>query len=126
MTTFLAGQILTADLLNVEDTGWQDVTTLPGFAIQQQPQVRKIGDVIYMRGGWSNTGLSATTNHNVGTVPVGFRPPDGTHDLIIRAGTSGGNSSGVFFVSASGNVQLRTSSTLGSYYICCGSWPATS
>lgn len=114
MTTFLAGQILTADLLNVEDTGWVNVTIAGGFAAAaDHPQVRRIGNVVYMQGGWLNTGISTTTNYTVGTVPVGFRP---TVDLTFAVGSSTAAALASGFVTAAGSVLLRTSGTLGGYY----------
>lgn len=114
--TFVAGQILTADDLNepFEDTGWVNITTSGGFAIQDQPQVRRIGGVVYARGGWSNTGMSINSVHNVGTLPAGFEPA-GT-SIGIRWTTSTGATSGTGFVLTTGAVQVRTGGALSAYY----------
>jgi len=100
------------------DSGWVDVTVSSGFAAMagaEKPQVRKIGNIVYLRGGWTNTGVStANTAYNVGVIPVGYRPINSP--LVGAAGSSAGNAVAGLHIQTDGVVQVRTASTLGSYY----------
>lgn len=98
------------------DTGWVDIEITSPFAIisaSEKPQIRKIGAVVYARGGWTNTSMSTSSTHAIGTVPLGYRPDQ---NIISRAGTSNGNADASLFVAANGEVSIRTNSTLSSYY----------
>jgi len=100
------------------DTGWVNIALTPPFVAQsasEVPQVRRIGIMTYARGGWSSTGMSASANFNVGTVPAGFWPKG--RNALFRYATSGGGTSGGGLVQTSdGTVQVRTGGTLASYY----------
>lgn len=106
--------------LGTKDTGWVDVTVNSGFEAQtNKPQVRRIGSVVYARGGVTATGLSASASHgSVMMIPDGFRPSDQTN--IFSMGTSSGNAAGIAFVNTTGAVDIRTSATLSSYYFLSG------
>jgi hypothetical protein len=110
------GQAIDAEFA---DTGWVDVTVSGGFAAMagaEKPQVRKIGPVVYLRGGWSNTGIAAAnTTYTVGTVPSGYRPPSGC-PTVGACGSSVGAAIAGLHIDTAGSVQIRTSGTLGSYY----------
>lgn len=106
----------------LEDTGWVDVPIASGFGPDAggKPQVRRIGKVVYTRGGWSNTGVTKVGDFTVGTAPAGFFPASGC--MIPATGTPG-TSPGRFDWGASGNIRLRVT-TLSSYYKWNGySWP---
>lgn len=117
------GLVTAASFTNQDDTGWVNVTVAGGFAAQagDAPQVRRIGNIVYARGGWSNTGMAINTTHNVGTIPAGSRP---LGNVVGRAGTSTGATQATMFVTPAGAVQIRTGGALSAYYLFGGeSWP---
>jgi len=98
------------------DTGWVDITISPGFAansVDERPQVRRKNGIVYSKGLFASTGMSANGGHTVGTIPAGFLPPV---NVIVRAGTSAGNVSATVFFSAAGPVIIRPGASLSSYY----------
>lgn len=101
----------------VTDSGWVNVTVAGGFAAMtspEQPQVRLIGKVVYLRGGWTNTGVAAiNTTYTVGTIPPGFRPPV---NMVGAGGSATGAGIPVIFILPAGDVQVRTGPVLGTYY----------
>lgn len=103
---------------NFTDTGWLDVTVLSGFAginATEKPQVRRIGKLCKMRGGFSNTGMSINTTHTAGELPAGFPPPPVVNtQAALNSSVAPALAAG--FVTALGEIQVRTSGTLGSYY----------
>lgn len=107
------------------DTGWVNISVAPGFAAQGSPgpQVRRLGIVVYSRGGWQGTGLSANGTSTVGTLPVGFRPVVAAH--IIRAGTTVGGASAGMFVNTNGSIEIRVGPTVTGYYFLSTSWLTT-
>ena len=111
------GQLGNAIANQFADSGWVDVTVLPGFTAMagvEKPQCRKIGSVVYLRGGWLNTGMSASGTFSVGTLPDGFRPLTPT---VGVAGSSTGAASGAaLHIIQTGNIELRLTSSVGSYY----------
>lgn len=103
-----------------DDTDWVDITISSGFTAQsheERPQVRRIGNKVYCKGGWNNSGIATGATSVVGTVPSGFRPLL-TH--FHRAGTSIGNADASILFQAGGSIQLRTSSTASAYYFITG------
>lgn len=105
------------------DTGWVPLIILPGFAaaVDEDPEVRRIGGVVYVRGIFSNTGLTANGTFTVAELPPGFAPPI---NYPLRAGTQSGAINGTIFFFATGDVQIRTGPTLGSYYsTAAANWP---
>lgn len=107
--------------IQLPDSGWVDVAISSGFAQQgtQTPQVRKIGKVVYMRWGWSNTGLTANSAFAVGTIPDGYRPPFDHHWPI--AGSSAATL-GAGVVNSAGVVTIKTGATVAAYYLFNVSW----
>lgn len=99
------------------DYGWVNIGVNSGFAAQgaQIPQVRRVGKFVHAHWGWSSTGLAINNTYTVGSVPVGYRPIVDTE--AIAAVSSSGQAVGHFFVTTLGDVQLRTGSTLGAYYL---------
>lgn len=107
------------------DSGWIPITILPGFAANsanEAPSVRLKGGIVYVRGGYSNTGVIAiNTNYTVGNIPAGYRP---LINVVSRAGTNSGLASAGLWFAASGDVLIRTGPNLSSYYMSGGqSWP---
>lgn len=120
-----AGETIDADEINAlhADTGWTDITISAGFAAQgtDTPQVRKIGGIVYARGGWANTGMAINNTYSVGTLPAGFLP---ARNIVGRWGTATGATSGTLFITTAGVVQVRTGGALSTYYLFGGqSWP---
>lgn len=108
-----------------DNTDWVDIIIRPGFAAQgpdEVPQVMRRNGVLYLRGLFSNTGISANGTYIVGDFPAGFEPP---RNMQVPAGSSTGNAAAQMFLSASGQIQIRTNSTRGAYYgFGAPSWPA--
>ena len=100
-----------------KDYGWVNITVNSGFAAQgaQIPQLRRVGKLVYVHWGWSNTGLAVNGTYTVGSVPVGYRPMTDTEPIACVS--SAGAATGHFFVTPGGDVQLRTGATLGAYYL---------
>ena len=104
------------------DTGWQDLAS-PGFTPMtgtERPQLRKIGNRVYLRGGWltgAGTGITAVNTSYVmfaaGTFPAAFVPPVNT---VAAIGGSSGASVGTMHINADGSVYLRTGAALAAYY----------
>jgi hypothetical protein len=94
-----------ADTLLAADSGWQSVTVSGGKAgiAGAPPMVRKVGKVVYARGGWSNTGITASTQATVGTIPVGYRP---VTDMIITPGMSSPVSQSRMLINSAGGVDI--------------------
>lgn len=127
MTAVVAGQVITADVIDdlFADTGWQNITVAGGFAAQagDTPQIRSVAGVVYLRGGWANTGMTINTTHNVGALPAGFFP---AYNVVFRAGTSSGATQGTVFITPAGGIQVRTGAALSAYYLAGGqSWLTT-
>jgi hypothetical protein len=104
------------------DSGWTAVTISGGFAANGStpPQVRKINNVVYCRGGWSNTGISAVADYSVGVVPAGFRPSSsfGLNVFIyaVLSGTSNTYNTRIDIDPNTGVVRLRLGTTGSTYY----------
>lgn len=99
------------------DSGWVNVTINATFASQASPetfQVRKRDGVVYLRGGITNAGVTASATLAVAQLPAGFYPPIGA------VGGAVGSASGVTVASAiistAGAISLRTSASVGAYY----------
>jgi hypothetical protein len=106
------------------DTGWVACTVQPGYVAQAiPPMVRRIGSVVYPRGGITSTGISPGGAHaNVLTVPAGFRPILGTN-AWLRAGTNIGACDCVWLIKDNGAVDCRPNPTAATYYLfTSGSW----
>src|SRR5699024_4496132 len=107
----------------IPDTGWVDVTPINEFTFQgsNSVQVRKmLGSLVLIRWGFDSTGMSANTSHNVGTIPAGFEPANPTY---ITLTSSNAEDSGMAVIGTGGNIEIRTGSTVASYYMFDGnSW----
>lgn len=111
----LADAVDTALAAASKDSGWQNITVAGGFAPPgtTPPQVRKKGNRVDVRWGWAATGMTASGTFNLGTIPVGYRPPEQTY---VSAVSSSGAAVGHFFIFADGHIEIRTGPTLGAYY----------
>ena len=106
------------------DSGWVDISVQAGYTIQgtEKPQVRKVNGVVYSRGGWSSTGMTASSTQDpIGTVPAGYRP---TQNVIHRAGSTSGAAVAELFINSAGNVSARIGAT--STYVMLGATWLTS
>lgn len=105
------------------DSGWVAVGISAGFAAHTEaPMVRKIGNIVYIRGAWAATGIGTAASYSVGTIPAGFRPIVG---VLGRVGTDAGPSNAGFIINTAGAVQIRTGSghvASASYYISGYTW----
>ncbi|MFI6227670.1 hypothetical protein ACIBCR_10180 [Micromonospora echinospora] len=98
------------------DTGWVDIPVAAGFSAissQERPQIRRKEGIFYFRGGWSNAGISATGSYTVGSIPSGFSL---AQNLVVQVASSNAASSACMHLSATGSIQLRAGSSVGSYY----------
>lgn len=104
-----------ADTLVDADSGWVNITMFAGrAALPETPQVRKIGKVVYAKGGWDNTGLaSPNTTYQVGTIPVGYRPAT---FMGITPGLSSAGSTGRGTISSAGAVLMETGGTVATQW----------
>ncbi len=102
-------------LEEADDTGWVNVPLRSGFAnLSGEPlQVRRRTGVVRLRGGISNAGIGASSTHIVGDLPAGFAPP-----ITVggAAGTGIGTQIASVIVTSSGQVQVRTSAAVSTFY----------
>lgn len=108
-------------LIDDGDSGWVNCSVRSGFAMQsgRPPQVRKIGNRIWIRWGISSTGIAtASTAYDVADAPVGYRPVDGTEYFnCISSSTASTGGGGRWEINTAGVIKLTAPSSLGSYYL---------
>lgn len=103
------------------DTDWVPITLRSGFPEQSgfSPEIRRIGSVVYLRGGVNGSALSATnTSYIVGDIPAtpaGLRPA--TRDLYLMGASSQANFAPLVVLHTSGAITIRTAAVLGGYYL---------
>lgn len=100
------------------DGGWKDVTVAGGFAPMggaEKPQARYRHGVVYVRGGFLSTGLTANGTHTVGTLPAGIPTPP-VNDIRALGSSSGAATSASGFVQTGGELTIRVGATVGGYY----------
>ena len=106
------------------DTGWLPVTISGGFAghATDPPRMRKIGNVVHLRGAWLASGMSPSNSYGVGTFPVGIEKPVGTY--FLPAGVPAGEHTGQFLVgSGTGfQFQIRTGAVMATQYYLHGTY----
>ena len=109
------------------DTGWVPLDLMPGFeavpgGTWEAPAVRRIGSVVYTRGGFRGLGFSPNTSHIAATIPQGFRPPVTVNTAM---GSSDGRSTAKSIANAGGQLIIRTGEVIGDYLWFGGglSWP---
>ncbi|MBN9139268.1 MAG: hypothetical protein J0H23_00420 [Micrococcales bacterium] len=98
------------------DTGWVNLQIASGYAAissGEHPKIRLKDGVLYFRGGWSNTGLTASAVHDVGTVPSSFTIVE---NILIQGSSSNGASDATVRIATTRSIQIRTGTSVGSYY----------
>lgn len=98
------------------DTGWVNITiaaTFAGLAAPEVPQVRRYHGVVYIRGGWANTGITASGSFTVGTLPTGYWPLE---NIALGIGSSSQAAAATGNLLSNGQVRILTSATVGSWY----------
>jgi len=101
------------------DTGWVTCTLKPGFTWQgtagsEAIQVRKRGNVVYIRGAVNGTGFPLyPATPTVATLPPGFAP---TKNVVNSCGVSSGKASAVAFITSGGDLQIRPNDVASGYY----------
>lgn len=105
------------------DSGWVSVTIQPTFALHTDPaKLRKVGNVVYARGAFANTGMSVNGTHTIATLPAGFFPTAGFYH---PAGCSAGAITAQFVIGAGtsfDSIQIRPGATLSSSYYMNTTW----
>lgn len=87
-----------------QDTGWQDISYASGFTAGTggQLQYRKVGNVVYIRGGASGTFPTGFTTVNSVMLPEQYRP-----SVITRVGASAsGGRAGAMEVTTLGEIRF--------------------
>lgn len=106
------------DALFGVDTGWLAVTIQPGFAADPSaaPMMRRIGNIVYLKGGWAATGLSVSQTATVGVFPASIPKPVTSYHL--PAGVTPTTAPGYFLIGsgAGTSIQIRTTGTLATAY----------
>jgi hypothetical protein len=100
------------------DSGWVNVSIAAGKAGQagQPPQVRKIGNQVFARWGWANTGLTAGGASVIaGTIPVGFRPARTCYINLV--GSTGNQYAMAVIDPSTGNVTIRIATNAMDWYL---------
>lgn len=85
-TNYTETQNAIDDLTN--GSGWQNITLASGVSIGTiggTPQCIKIGNVVYIRGGYSYTKASGSIT--LGTIPSGYRPSENVYIFTAVGGT---------------------------------------
>lgn len=100
------------------DMDWTNITVSSGFAAMSgnAPQYKIIGGVVYLKGGFASTGISAiNTLYNIGTIPAGFRPTT----IVVYPGMTTANAPDEtkITVSSAGVLSISVSTTGSNYYI---------
>lgn len=95
------------------DSGWVTVPTRATFVNNGTPQVRKIGNQVYARNGWTNATMAINTAYTVADIPAGYRP--NTAMYVAVAGSTGATL-GSIVIGSDGTVIVRTGGALASYY----------
>lgn len=100
-------------ILNFEDTGWQDLTLLNGVTARNQdatykPQYRKIGNIVYLKG--QITIPSHSGNLRMAEIPLGYRP---SYEAKMPSLNVGGwiDIYGGIILQASGDMQYQSINT---------------
>src|SRR5699024_9778465 len=99
-----------------QDSGWHPVQVLPGFTAQtsREPKARKVGNLIYLSGGISGSGISANTSQDVMRLPKSFRPVGQT--IYMTGGSNSARTNPLMAIRPDGFVELRTAPDAGNYY----------
>jgi hypothetical protein len=106
----------------VEDTGWVDLNSLPGFDFSgtpQRAQVRRLGTVVHYRGGFTKqSGNFTGTYEDVGAIPTGFRP-----SRVSRTGAAGAaGRAGLMQFNTDGRILGAVQAGATNWVECMTSW----
>ena len=106
------------------DTGWVNITVNSGFAAistAERPQARRIGQQVYLRGGFQSTGISSGSSVTPGRLPATYAP---VVSAPLAIATSAGDRGGTArVVAGSGDIDLRvTTGSVSPYYLLGGSY----
>lgn len=92
---------------DLEDTGWINLTRQNGWQIAVQPQYRRIGKTVYLRGRVQ----SGTTGSVIGNLPADCRPTSTMTFVTMQAAVTGGASAGTSHTHNLGNSSARVDVT---------------
>ncbi|MGL3804727.1 hypothetical protein ACSYDW_01380 [Paeniglutamicibacter sp. R2-26] len=98
------------------NTGNINCTIKPGFTMQggRPPTARKDGNRTYLNWGINGAGFTASAGSIFATLPPGFAPTDWKYFPITSNSVA---AAGMLIVRSNGDLELRTSGTVGTYYI---------
>lgn len=88
----------------ISDTGWVNITLASDVSVGTlggTPQYRKVGNHVFIRGGYKGTKGSGTLT--LGTLPTGVRPLNNVYDFNSIGGTRIART----YVNTSGNIVLE-------------------
>ncbi|MER7070974.1 hypothetical protein [Terrabacter sp. NPDC000476] len=112
---------LNSALSSVTDSDWVSISVASGKAGQAgvPPQVRKVGNQVFIRWGWAGTGLT-TPNASVvaGTVPASHRPTVQAVSFEILGSTA--NQRAMCVIDTTGTVTIRIGAAPCDYYLFSG------
>lgn len=102
------------------DTDWVDVPLASGvdpWTSGERPMVRRIGNVVNVRGGIKTTGFALGTNKLAMTIPVGFRPV-GANQMFVLGTWSPPGQAASCVIGTDGAVYVvpQASGTLPGYW----------
>lgn len=107
------------------DTGWLAVTISAGFApvAGTEPMMRRMGNVVYMKGAWLSTGITVNGTVGVGTLPTAIPVPVTGYLLAAGLPTVSGSGGvtylGQFLIGAGGartSIQIRNGPAISTQY----------
>jgi hypothetical protein len=112
---------------HLHDTGWLPISVASGFAPMagsEAPVARVKAGVVYIAGGWLNTGMVAGGTYVIGTLPlVDGKSIAPAQNDIRPVGSSAGAAQAHGFIQTGGEVSIRLGPTLGGYYKFSRSYP---
>lgn len=86
-----------------------------GFSVQTRFNIRRVGKVVYLRGGISDQGLAMNQNFELGNIPSEFIPPT---FVYVTVASQLASDPGRGEIRADGTVWMRTGKdTLSPYYM---------
>lgn len=111
-------RVLSDDADQQGDTGWLTCATKAGFAAltgSEIPQASYFNGAVYLRGGWSNTGIGVNGSYTVASLPAAIPNPSG-NGASFAIGSASGASMALCIITAGGDIIIRTPATASSYY----------
>lgn len=86
------------------DVPWINLTLVNGwlaYAVGREPQYRKIGDIVYLRG-VAKTGSSSV----MATFPAGYRPVGDRYSFIIHISRASTATAGILNITPNGDLTV--------------------